>query len=189
MSIIKVNPVIIYPTCIKANEKFGYKKYNENCNECTIRHTCSSPRSLCICPYEGNKKGCPNYNKRKDCPPLVPMFDNYYDMTKPIYAIYEIFNLVEQKQRMKDKHPEWTDKQCGCCLYWQAGVRKRLKENIKEFRDSIKENNINDYDYTLTPEAMGVDMKQTMLNVGIELIFPPKDIIYKIALFGKRSLI
>ena len=65
---------------------------------------------------------------------------------------------------MKNKHPEWTEKQANCCLYWQSSVRKELKVEANKFLES----NIG-YEVNYTPEAMGLKVTETLKNNGIIL--------------------
>ncbi len=79
---------------------------------------------------------------------------------------------------MKEKHPEWSDRQARCCLYWQGSVRKQLREETKKFADK------NGMVYTLIPEAMGVNVIATARKLGVPIKAKPDDMIYKIALVG-----
>ena len=139
-------------------------------------------RKLCVKPYYNHKHGCPNFNKRQDCPPFAPLFDCYFDISKPVYAIYHAFDIKAHSDRMQQKHPDWTDKQINCVLYWQGSARKQLTSKINCFLMEYPE-----YEANITPEAMGVDMIKTMASVGITICFPPVDIVYKIALAGIKN--
>jgi len=52
-----------------------------------------SVRGLCLAKYHNHPKGCPNYNKRSDCPPLCPTFDKVIDLNKVVHAIYNKYDL------------------------------------------------------------------------------------------------
>ena len=149
--IIEVNPVIIRPV-----------------------------HGLCLRPYPNHKKGCPNYGKKKDCPPGIPVFDSFYDLSKLIYAIYNKFDFKEHIDRMREKHPDWSQRQLECCLYWQGTARKRLKERIEIFKRLTGSK----YIVTTVPEAMGVNVTETMKRIGVELEWPPVNVAYQIALAG-----
>lgn len=156
--IIEVNPVIIRPI-----------------------------HSMCLIPYPNHKKGCPNYGKKKGCPPGVLMFDRFYDLSKSIYAIYNKFDFKGYINRMREKHPDWSKRQLECCLYWQGTARKRLKERIEIFKklaDCINLFPYGRYVVNTVPEAMGVNVTETMKRVGIELEWPPVNVAYQIALAG-----
>lgn len=138
-------------------------------------------RSLCCHQYYNHPLGCPNYDKKPGCPPKAKIFDKVYDMSQPIYAIYNTFDLASHIAKMREKHPRWSDRQLKCCLYWQGTARKRLKEQIRLFRLGHSE-----FSVCKTPEAMGVNLTQTMINVGIELEWPPVNKTYQIVLASKR---
>ena len=60
-------------------------------------------QGICKKPYYGHSKGCPNYGKRKDCPPNLPLLDEIFDFEKDIYLIYTIFPIGEFAEKMKKK--------------------------------------------------------------------------------------
>lgn len=136
--------------------------------------------SLCLRPYPNHKKGCPNYGKKKGCPPSVLMFDVFYDLSKPIYAIYNVFDFGIHVNRMEYKHPDWSKRQLECCLYWQGTARKQLKERIEIFARLTGRR----YIVNVVPEAMGVNVTETMKRVGIELEWPPVNVTYQVAMAG-----
>lgn len=173
---IEVNPIIVHPACMKANRK-------QDCPNCELYRLkkCTSPRGLCAAEYKNHKKGCPNYGKRKDCPPNVPMFDQVFDTSKPIYAIYYKFDLAGHVERMRLKHPDWTEAQLLNVLYWQGTAKKSLKNRITDFNELFRKEG---YYSTTSPEAMGVDVTLTMKNAGISLEWPTRKNVYKIAFAG-----
>lgn len=136
--------------------------------------------SLCLRPYPNHKKGCPRYGKKKDCPPGIPMFDSFYDLSKPIYAIYNKFDFKGHVDHMRAKLPDWSKRQLECCLYWQGTARKLLKERIEIFARLTGRK----YIVNTVPEAMGVNVTETMKRVGIELEWPPVNVAYQIAMAG-----
>lgn len=173
---IQVNPVIIYPPCLKAGKK-------QDCFHCVLKEKdgCKSPRSMCVLPYKNHKKGCPNYGKKPDCPPNVPMFDKVFDINKPIYAIFSTYDLHSHTEKMRKLHPNWTETQLLNVLYWQGTARKMLKESISKFNQIYKDKG---YFSTTSPEAMGVDVTKTLQNAGIQLEWPARDTVYKVAFAG-----
>lgn len=134
-------------------------------------------RGLCCRPYPNHPHGCPNFSKKQGCPPKAPMIDKTLDLSKPVLAIYNRFNLGEHIERMRAKHPLWTDRQLRCCLYWQPGARKQLKKRIRNhLQIGMK--------VVGSPEAQGVDLTATMRSAGIELEWPPMKWAYQIVLAG-----
>ncbi len=140
-------------------------------------------RTLCRRPYPGHPNGCPNYGKRNTCPPEAHFLENVLDLGRTVWILWVDFNLEEQRGRMLSKHPGWSKRQAECCLYWQAGVRKELREEMQAFIDFA--------DDTLmmveAPEAYGVNVTETMSRVGIQLEWPPEKIVRKVGLIGWRA--
>ena len=139
-------------------------------------------REWCKLPYSGHPKGCPNYGISSICPPQVCLVNEFIDLTKKHYFIIEEFNLAEHIKKMSLLHPGWTDKQCRCCLYWQNGVRKRLKQKCHLFVNQHP-----NYIFTLIPEAMGVNVFRTAHRYKLMIRKNPI-IVYKVALTGERRL-
>lgn len=183
MGIIKVNPIIIYPPCLN----LGITQDCHLCSWFSATKDCDSPRSMCVREYPNHKKGCPNYGKKEGCPPSAPMFDSVYDLSKPIFAIYNVFNFKRHVKRMRDKHPDWSKRQLECCLYWQNGARKELRKKIELFQSAFKGITGKEHIITIVPEAMGVNVTETMKKVGIEIEWPPVNIAFQIAFGGIRK--
>lgn len=147
-----------------------------------------SVRELCYRKYPGHPNGCPNYGLRDTCPPHAPLLGKVLDLNKTIYAIWVDFNLAQQRAKMLSRHPNWSLRQQECCLYWQGGVRKQLKLEAELFcmeqllRDSSKKV----LSVFYVPEAMGVNITQTLIQVCIELEWPPVNIVRKVALVGTK---
>ncbi|MCK5616294.1 hypothetical protein KAR91_81280 [Candidatus Pacearchaeota archaeon] len=144
-----------------------------------------SMRGLCKKAYPNHKKGCPNYNKRHDCPPKVPLISKVLDLTKPIYAIWNVYDFKAHTDKMTLLHTnqpgkkDWSIRQIECCLYWQGTARKHLRAEIGSF---IKEKG--EHLILTTPEACGVNITETMKNIGIILEWPPKTVTHQVALAG-----
>ena len=137
-------------------------------------------REWCKLPYPDHPKGCLNYGKREDCPPQAPHIETFIDLTKPHYFVCQKFDLGAWANKMKEKHPEWSDRQARCCLYWQGHVRKLLRANIEK---NLKHGMI----FTLCHEAMGVNVIKTAKQCGLDISVRPKNFVYKIALIGYPS--
>ena len=158
----------------------------------------SCPSKLCSLPYPGHPKGCPNIiknidhkipltKKNKNCPPFASRIEDKYDLQKPYFLAYVKFNIKLQKQRMKSAHADWTDKQCKCLLYWQGTVKKALKEYCDYYmKEGLKTYYLilDPTDYELIPEAMGLQVFETMECHGIKLEKHPENYVYKIAFIG-----
>lgn len=147
-----------------------------------------SMRGLCKKEYPNHPKGCPNYNKRHDCPPKVPLIGKVFDLSKPVFAIWNIYDFKAHTDKMRLLHtnqPEkkdWSLRQIECCLYWQGTARKQLKSKVEDFTRKEGKHLI-----LTTPEACGVNITETMKNVGVVLEWPPKIVTYQVALAGTPS--
>lgn len=139
-----------------------------------------SVRGMCRLPYYNHPKGCPNFDKKKGCPPSAPKVESIIDLNDDVYIIYNCFDFLGHVQRMQKRHPKWSQRQAECCLYWQGTARNQLKEELKKFWRG------QDYYYRVLtcPEACGVDVTKTMRTIGIGLEWPPKNYTYQVALAG-----
>ena len=131
-------------------------------------------RKLCFKAYYNHPKGCPNFGKRGICPPQAPLINQFFDLNKRIIAIVVHFNLGLHRKQMKARHPNWSKRQCECCLYWQGRLRKDLKQRIRHNLNRPILFDDGNLVATDCPEAMGVDVTATMKNVGIILEWPPR---------------
>jgi len=136
---------------------------------------------LCCKPYEGHPRGCPNFGKASRCPPAAPHLYQVFDKAGPFYAIYSAFPLGEHVARMRSAHPDWSDRQLRCVLYWQGTARKRLRSEVAAFRAEHPER---EWLVEETPEAMGLQVFDTMAKAGVPLPWPPVDLAYHVALAG-----
>lgn len=135
----------------------------------------------CKKPYPLHRHGCPNYGKKDGCPPNVSLLWDVLVSDAPVYAIFNVFDFGSHVQRMRDKHPNWSDRQCRCCLYWQPKARKQLREKIVEFLKAHRGLFV-----VKNPEASGVNLTATMKKVGVELEWPPQTVTYQIVLAGTK---
>lgn len=140
-----------------------------------------SVRRLCTRPYEGHPKGCPNFNSSPRCPPKVPTLDQVFDMRGPFWAVCSSFPLGEHVASMRARHPEWSQRQLSCVLYWQGTARKRLRAEIAAFRACLPSTT---WIVETTPEAMGCDVTITLRSAGVVLPWPPGDVVTHVALAG-----
>ena len=142
-----------------------------------------SMRKLCLSPYYGHSRGCPNFNKKTGCPPQLPTIDHLIDLDNkmPMYAIFNKFDFKAHCDRMRKKHPEWSQRQVECCLYWQGTARKSLREKIGVFRQAHPRLYIVAY-----PEASGTNLTATIKQIGISLEWPPKRHTYQVVLAGSK---
>lgn len=107
------------------------------------------------------------------------MFDRVYDMSAPVYAVVNEFDLAGHMSRMAAKHPQWSDRQLRCVLYWQGTARKQLRIKVAEALKGLPW-----YTDTWCPEGMGVNVTATMEAVGVTLEWPPEQIVRQVAFLG-----
>jgi len=132
---------------------------------------------LCLLPYPNHKHGCPNFGKKEDCPPSAKFFSRL--ILIPMFLVGVKFDLEKHMKRMKDRHPDWSDRQAKCLLYWQGTVNKALREECEK----ISSNHPN-YLVLYKPEANGVNVFATCRSLGIILERSPKKYVWKIAIMG-----
>jgi hypothetical protein len=107
------------------------------------------------------------------------MIGTVLDLGRPVFAIINEFPLDSWVQLMRERHPKWSDKQLRCCLYWQPVARRELRQQIMHFLLY----GFGDAAYA-RPEAMGVNVTDTLHRIGIELEWPPVKIVRQVAVGG-----
>ena len=146
-------------------------------------------RDMCALPYPNHPKGCPNFRKRATCPPTIPMLAEVFDLVYPMIAIWEPFDFGGHVERMRVAHPDWSQRQLECCLYWQGTARAALNITIHEFLYGYARTakpSAPPLFVTTCPEAMGVNVTETMKSLGVVLEWPPKKFTHHVALAGVR---
>lgn len=140
-------------------------------------------RSLCTKPYPGHPNGCPNFCKRPSCPPQAPLLPEVLDLSSTVCCVWNAFDLAAHVERLRARHPAWSNRQLRCCLYWQNAARKRLRERVDQLLEQQR-----GYIALYCPEGSGVNVTATMADVGIELEWPPVRVAHQVALVGKPLL-
>lgn len=172
--------------------RYGVKFMAEAINEfsCTVDVTNKLVYSIeargawCALPYPDHPKGCPNLGgDRISCPPNAPLVCDFIDLEKSHWFTFVTFDLGSHVDSMKKKHRKWTDRQARCVLYWQGGVRKRLRQVVEGCEVFDRGNTI----YTMCPEAMGINVIETLQRLNVPIREKPLDIVYKVALLGHRK--
>ncbi len=136
-------------------------------------------RSLCRRSYPNHPRGCPNWNKRSTCPPNAPLLREILNLSLPVYCVYNAFDLAGHIAKMRRGHPDWTERQLRCVLYWQGRARKQLRGKVRGFLEDHP-----DCIAVYCPEGAGIDVTATMASVGINLEWPPVSAAYQVALVG-----
>lgn len=138
---------------------------------------------LCTKPYKDHPRGCPNYGKKPICPPQAPALGAVFDLTHIVYAVVNRFSLADHAIKMKQRHPNWTERQCRNLLYWQGTARKQLKEGIKWAQGRSRTPLLP----LLIPEATGVNVTRTVAQMNITISWPPIYFAYQVALLGTAN--
>lgn len=126
-------------------------------------------KQLCFLPYCGHPKGCPNaygkcWGRRGQISPK--RIDKIINIDKPMYIVHSEFNVELFVDKMRRKHPNWSDRQCRNLLYWQGTSRAQLKERVgilMEKMDSSTKLVVK------VPEYFGVNVYATCDKVGLIL--------------------
>ena len=128
----------------------------------------------CTLPYPDHPKGCPNF---PECPRNQPDFKGLQQFHE-WYALTEEFDLATHAEKMKKKHPSWTERQCRNLLYWQGTLRSQLRLRAYVWKEP-------DDILLQVPEASGVNVFATLSQVGIILQRQHPNYIVKTMLVGK----
>ena len=140
-------------------------------------------RGLCSKPYPGHRKGCPKFNSGlNNCPPNAPNVFDVYDLRSDFFVVMNEFNIEQHMQKLSISHPKWSERQLRCCLYWQAAARKQLYQKVHHV---LAQRGFEGFTSTMCPEAMGIDVNETMKRIGIILEWPPIKLARQIALLGR----
>lgn len=148
-------------------------KINPKILECEHKFQC-----FCRRPYPNHARGCPNHAKKQGCPPQ-PLINYVLNFKKPVYVVYTEFNIAQHAEKMKKLHPNWSERQIYCCLYWQPKARKAQRQ---EESKALKQYNL---DIVIkSPEAYGVNVDSLMKKLKINLEWPPRKITRIVSLAG-----
>jgi hypothetical protein len=140
---------------------------------------CDAAR-LCRLPYPGHPRGCPNLGRKPGCPPC-PSLGERLDLSRPVYAVVNEFDLAGHILKMRLRHPKWTERQLRNCLYWQPRARKHLRNRVAAF---LVQPGHEDFAADYSPEAGGVDVTATLRRAGIKLEWPPRTTARQVAFLG-----
>ena len=110
------------------------------------------------------------------------MFDERFDVSRPMFAIINEFDLAAHVERLLIRHPGWSERQLVCCLYWQPTARKQHKALILQFLRQYP-----GYYVDVCPEAGGVNVTDTLKAIGIELEWPPHKIVRQVGIGGRKK--
>ena len=148
---------------------------------------------LCAYPYPNHPKGCPNQEKCCSSP--------YFDILEPFkyyYLLYLVFNYKKYKELRREEHPEWTENQTKCVLYWQNSLKRLIKDYLE---DLYKEGNhfyiigcgsgfkLSFQNKVFSMESMGINVFSTLKRNGIGFEVKPRDKVLLVNLLCSPFLI
>ena len=133
----------------------------------------------CRLPYPKHPNGCPNFGVREDCPPNQPYFLDIYQPTVKIASVR--FDFEEYITWRRKIHPGWTEKALRNPRHFQKHLDANLKSEIEKLS---KNSEVGSLIPVYTAEAMGVNVHMTCRRAGIELEWPPRNIMYRISLLA-----
>lgn len=152
---------------------------------------------------------CPNYGHSHACPPVAPYLEEEVSNFRDFFLIYSKFNLEEYINDVKKKKPKKSKKKILNSFYRKNILRYHLEEEINQFLEDYKgdfkeklilwdgfcrlcynENKKCTYDsgepcryqprYSM--EAVGINVDQTVRNLGFKLEWPPLRYAYRFGL-------
>lgn len=121
-------------------------------------------KAWCGLPYPGHPKGCPNIGRDEKCPPQSPYITEVIDTTREMFLVHSEFDLQAHVNKMKAKHPDWSDRRCRCVLYWQPRSKKQLKERTARAMRLLGLPVV-----AMLPESLGVNVYATARASGLKL--------------------
>ena len=136
-------------------------------------------RGLCAKPYPLHPKGCPNFGKKTGCPPKAPRLCDVFYLGLPCFVIVNRFDLGAHVAKMREAHPGWSKRQLECCLYWQGTARRHLEGMIVRFELMHPT-----YFVERCPEAMGLNVTETLRRHHVDIEWPPVTVATQVAFAG-----
>lgn len=126
-----------------------------------------STKDWCFKPYPGHPKGCPRAHTNCWQGGRIPMhmLTDRMSTKKPMYIVFNEFNLEAHKNKMAKRHPHWTEKQCRNILYWQKTSWKQLDQKMELALRAIKPTP----DIYSSGEGEGVNLYKTCVLAGLKL--------------------
>ena len=120
-------------------------------------------KTWCKIKYHQHAKGCPK--DVNECSRGGLYITDIIDIERPMFLVHSEFNLEAWEQKMAERHPEWTKRQCRNLLYWQSKSRKQLKERVSlTYRYNVG------FQWSTTcPESYGVNVYATARVSGLIL--------------------
>jgi hypothetical protein len=132
-----------------------------------VTHSKGETIHLCTQHYYHNgtsNTGCPNYNSGiEDCPPEAMHIKEAFRKDS-IHLLTVQFPFQEYIDIKKEKHPTWSNRALINQRHWQAHLKRLLDRYWERIKDRYP-----DHVVIRNPEAMGVNVEETMKKLGIQL--------------------
>lgn len=155
---------------------------------------------------------CPSYGHSWACPPEAPYLEEKVSRYQKFFLVYVKFNLSKYIEEVKTKHPKRSEKVIRNAFFMKTLLRDELEQEIINFieenQTSCKKRLIlwdgfcrvcyNEKDKGCTydsgdpcrypdkkrysMEAVGIDVTRTVLNLKIDIEWPPNNYSYRFGL-------
>lgn len=135
-------------------------------------------RQACRQPYRDHPRGCPKYGHHPDCPPQAPRFDDLYEGQVRVVACR--FDFAAFLRWRRSLRPDWTERALRNPRHWQKHLAAALDRHLDGLRLEPNE------EVVLNPEAQGIDVDATCGAAGLELQWPPRDVVCRVAMIARR---
>jgi len=134
------------------------------------------PTVLCRRQYPRHPQGCPNVRR------CATVARNLHELAREPFRVFWVdFDLGAHVERMRTKHPAWSQAQLRNVFYWQGAVRAELRREVAAF---FEDHDPSTYWVTFCPEIHGVDVTLTMQYAGVRLEWPVVETARVVALAG-----
>lgn len=130
-----------------------------------ITHPKEEIYELCTQHYYHNGRsntGCPNFGN-VDCPPNIEHISEAF-REDSMHLLTVEFPFQEYIDIKKEKHPKWGNRALINQRHWQGHLKSILDRYWERMRDRYPNHVV-----IRNPEAMGVNIEETMKKLGIKL--------------------
>lgn len=144
----------------------------------------------CQLPYSEHKKGCPNYGKGLLCPPKSPFYRDIVKNWQCFSVVYAVIDLKGYKDEMRISHPNWSEKQLSCVLYWQRRVKVKLRSEVDKICNIGNDLVLgcgSGFGDCYSMESVGINVIQTLKNNNIEIDVKPINRVVLVSLICKNK--
>jgi hypothetical protein len=137
-----------------------------------------SRKKACRARYPGHPDGCPKHGKCPDCPPDAPWFGKLY--RGPVRVAAVVFNFAGFIAWRRSLRPDWTEKALRNPRHWQGHLAAALNRHLADVKLD------DDEEIVFNPEAQGIDVTATCAAVGLELEWPPRGKVCRVAMIARK---